>query len=223
MRIHFTVLAAIALLLAVCAFLSSDVARAGDPAEDAARQAARLLVYDVRIVRVVTPTPEGVEQPCPFLRGDATTITASWGDVLDALKKRGTTTLLMDQRVTGCAGDRIKMSDERQVPVLQFTTKTLTSETHQAARIRSGCKIELIGGPDGLMNYRAEIRGATDPTSSLATAAMETLTSWEGCHAALDGRTLVLSHRVQVLDPGDKNARGVELYCFILGRRAAVR
>lgn len=220
MRIHYTGLAAIALFLAVFAFLSSDAARAGD---DAAKQAAKLLVYDVRIVRVVTPTPEGVEQPCPFLSGDATTITASWATVLAALKKRGVTTLLMDQRATGHAGEPVKMSDERQVPVVAMTTKTLTSETLQAARIRSGCKIQLVAGPDGLTTYRAEIRGAADPTSSLATSAIETLTSWEGCHAALDGKTLVLSHRVQQLDPGDKSARGVELYCFIHGRSAAAR
>ena len=125
--------------------------------------------------------------------------------------------------LTGCAGDRIKMRDDRQVPVIQITTRTLAGETHQAARIRSGCKIELIGGADRLLHYQVEIRGAQDGPSKVATGPTETLTSWEGNHIALDGKTLVLSHRVQQLDSGEKIARGVELYCFILGRSAAAR
>jgi hypothetical protein len=217
MRMHYSGLAAIVLLLGVCALLSSDVARAG---EEATRPAS-VRVYDVRIVRVLTPTPEGVEQPCPFLKGDATTVTTAWPDALAILKKRGETAILMDQRLTAAEGTISKASDERQVPLVLMQSRTLTGENYAAARARMGLNVDLLPSAAQGLQYKVLIRGVWGLTSKIATGPTETLTVWEGNHATLDGRTLVLTNRQQQRDPGDVSARGVELYCFIHGRAAA--
>ena len=183
-------------------------------------------VYDLRIVRVETPVPEGIEAPCPILTGAETTTSASWPDLLAAVKKRGRARILLDRRITSAPGQLAKAYEERQVPIIAPQSRTREAdgavrENLAAARYRSGCKLDLVTSqrPDGVwLGYKVEVRGVLEAMSKEATAATETLHTWEGGHRSFTGRTFVLTHREQVQDPGDAAARGVELYCFVTMR-----
>lgn len=222
------------LVLLGAALLPGDRARADDKRPESKRPDGKqpadpsLLVFDIRMVRVETSHPEGIEQPCPLLSGDASTTRASWPEILAALKKRGKTTVLMDARTTTYPGRLTKVSEERQVPVILVQSRIQkagqpAAENLAAARLRTGCKAELVvseGALPGaasvaLLEYKLETRGTMSATFPGAASSTETLHSWMGAHPALNAETLVLTHRQQVFTPGEDAPRGVEIYGFI--------
>ena len=175
----------------------------------------------------MTAAPETIENPCPILSGADTTTQLGWPEILAALKKRGATQVLMDQRITGAPGQRVRCNQERQVPVIMPQTRVKQptggqTENLSAARIRMGCKADMIahraGPSDGRLEYKLEVRGVLAKTSQAAEGPTETLTTWEGSHPGFAKRTLVLTNRQQVRDPVAPAAQGVELYCFVTRR-----
>ena len=226
------------LILLAAALLPGDRARADDKRPGSKRPDARgstgslSQVFDIRMVRVEASHPEGIEQPCPLLSGSATTTQASWPEILAALKKRGKTTVLMDARTTTSPGKVTKVSEERQVPVILPQSRVeragqAASENLAAARLRTGCKAELVvsegarpGAPSvAFLEYKLETRGTMSATLPGATGPTESLHVWQGTHPALSGETLVLSHRQQVITPGEDAPRGVEIYCLVSATR----
>jgi hypothetical protein len=217
----------LALVALVAPGISRDSAQADPPEERPSGRMSRTQIFDVRIVRVDTPTPAGVEQPCALLKGAQTTTALPWPELLGLLKKRGTTRLLMDRRLTSTTGVVVRGSEERQMPILQLNSRSVRegeggTENQAAARLRSGCKAEFLVSterPAGAsLSYKLETRGVLESSSKQAEGATETLHTWDGAHPlfGLAGpETLVLSHREQVRDPGDDAARGVEIYCFV--------
>ena len=219
MRTLFVGALALACLTIGSVGLPGDDARAEPDAKGAAVE-----VFDVRIVRVVTAVPETIENPCPILSGTDTTTELGWAEVLAALKKRGATQVLMDQRVTGAQGQLVRANQERQVPVIapQSRVKKTSGEASEnlaAARMRMGCKADLIAATGqahgGRIEYKLEVRGVLPKTSQAAEGPTETLTTWEGSHPPFAKRTLVLTNRQQARDPGASAAQGIELYCFV--------
>ena len=219
------------LCLATAALLPGHRAEAEDTPRTErapAKTGTSLYVFDVRIVRVETPEPEGIEQPCPFLSGSGSTTRATWPEILTALKKRGRTTVLMDGRTTALHGTKTRISEERSIPGMAVQSRVLkgsgeTSENLHAVNTRIGCTVELLVSDVRTaykqLHYNLQTRATLATTHPGATRFNEARHSWEGSHPALDNETLVLTHRQQVLTPGEAAATGIEIYCFIsMGR-----
>jgi hypothetical protein len=201
--------------------LSGDGAIAGEErAEEERAEESGVWVFDVRVVRVDPSAPEGAEQPSPFpdLRG--TTTRMGWRDALAALKKRGTTTILADQRLTTVDGIMAAAKSERSVPTLAVNFSDVNNTQKRAATVRTGCMLEVTPSK-GLLTYRVEARWALAGQEVPETEAPPQLTaSWSGTHPALGGDTLVLHYREQLLGK-DTPTRAVEVYALLTGRFVA--
>ena len=220
------------LCLATAALLPGHRAEAEDTPRTErapAKTGTSLYVFDVRIVRVETPEPEGIEQPCPFLSGSGSTTRATWPEILTALKKRGRTTVLMDGRTTTLDGVKTRILGERAIPGMAVQSRVLkgsgeTSENLNAVTMRTGSTVELVvssvrATTNKQLHYQLDTRATLAATHPGATGFNEAKHSWEGSHPVLDDETLVLTHRQQVLTPGKTAATGFEIYCFIsMGR-----
>lgn len=177
----------------------------GDPA---------LWAFDVRVVRVETTTAETVETP--WTPTDGTTTKLPWSDLLAALKKRGVTTVLLDQRITGLTNRPVEAMQQRDQQIRQFQNADLHNERWQSSNLRSGVKA-VLKPTSAWLEYQVVVNWMLRPREEDLRALLCTA-SWKGDHPGLEGDTLVLSYREQV-EHLDGERRGVEIYAFVTGRR----
>jgi hypothetical protein len=172
----------------------------------------------VRVGRVDPPTLEGAEAPGPFPYMQGTTVDVGWPEALAALKKRGATTILSDQRLTTTTGFKAQIQSERQVPIIAVNFADVNNVQKRSAVVKTGCKFEVTP-TGGSFRYEAEARWALAADEVPETEAPPQLTTaWDGTHPDLDGSTLVLHYREQIKAAKDRPARAVEIYALITGR-----
>jgi len=178
-----------------------------------------LWIYDVRIVRVDPPTPEGAEKPGPFAYLSGTTIQTTWPEALAALKTRGPTTLLMDQRVTALEGHEAEAKTQRSIPLLVAQFEDINNRQRRAARLLTGCGASMTT-TQASFSYDLDVKWALhDPVKD--EGAPEATTQWTGSHPTLSGDTLVLHSREQISAGAGKGLRAIEIYALITGRKRA--
>ncbi|MHC5011483.1 MAG: hypothetical protein ACYTG6_11110 [Planctomycetota bacterium] len=171
--------------------------------------------YDVRVVRVDLPVPERAEQPA---WGESATIGMSWPEILAALKARGKTTLLLDQRITAVAGLAATARQKHTSQIQAFQNRDMANERWQGALIDFGCTAYLLSAD--VLEYDVEARWLLPPLAEEAPQPTQATASWKGTHPLLGGRTLVLWQSEQVeLPAGHRMA--VELHVFVTGRVAS--
>lgn len=196
--------------LAAWAGLPPLAAQAGDEGG-----ASGVWVHEVRVVRVDPAAPEVSETPSVLESATGTTVRMGWPETLAALKQRGRTTVLMDQRLTTLEGLKGHAGGDRSVPILALNAKDLQNEQRRSARVRTGCKFEAT--VTAHLQYDLEVRWILD-TPGGDNGPPELTTTWSGTHTTLDDETLVLSYREQVAQAQGKPPRAVEIYGLITGR-----
>jgi hypothetical protein len=207
------------LALGALGLLVGSAARAEDGA--AARQGSATSVYDVRVVRVdpVESTVLEVAPPWQPVVAVGATTSVAWADLLAGLKRRGRTTILLDQRVTAIGGVPAEFKQERKCAVLMLSDRTVQdtaakTETWRSMYNATGTSGQLVTTPDGLQ-YRVEVLWDERPTAD-GTAPMGN-TSWKGSYSNLKaGETLVLSHRQQQV-AGTEPIQSIEIYVLVTG------
>lgn len=174
-------------------------------------------VYDVRVVRVDTTTPEITETSAPWEVTDGgPTVTTAWPVLLKQLKERGRTTLLVDQRVTAMAGTEAVVTQKRDRQIRMFQNQDLHNERWQSSTISTGCTAKLSMQAPGFLRYSVQVSWEMGPEDS-DLRPLAGSTAWSGTYPALRGETLVLSYREQVVY-ADREPRGVEIHVFVTGR-----
>lgn len=173
-------------------------------------------VYDVRVVRVDTPTPEAVEAALPWEAAGTSTVDTPWPVLLQQLKARGATTILLDQRVTGCPGYTVTASQTRDRQIETLVNRDLANERWQGSPCVTGCTAKLETSTRNVLEYnveaRWEIRSEVERVRPIFCSSR-----WDGTHPDLTGRTLVLSYREQAETWGDARV-GVEIHAFVTAR-----
>jgi hypothetical protein len=197
------------LLLLGAASLGIPAARGGESEPTA-------WVVDARIVRVDLVDPAAAEQT-PFQEPDGLEA-RTFPDLLGALKERGTTTLLLDQRVTALSGTTAEAKRQRTRWIEQFQRRDVNNENWIGSALNESASVQVVCGEtceytvdvEWLLPLEAE--GMTEPLVRSA---------WKGRLVARPGRTLVLRQAEQVVWRSTER-RGFELYVF-LGVSKAVR
>jgi hypothetical protein len=202
---------ALGLLLAAAALVGPGAARAGD---EEASPPEGVWVFEVRVVRVDPATPETSEAPSALESVTGTTVKTGWPEILAVLKKRGKTTLLLDQRLTTLHGTKGQLNSERSVPILALNSEDMHNAQKRSATVKTGCKFEATVTEH--MTYRLEARWTLDAPGG-DHGPPQLTTQWQGSHPALKGDTLVLSYREQVDQGAGKAARAVEIYGLVTG------
>ncbi len=210
MRTSLTFLAAMVLLLAASTALTGDAARAG---EDAAT-AKGVWTFEVRVVRVDPGTREVAESPDAIPGMTGTTTKASWRDCLSMLKRRGATTILMDQNVTTMPGKKGSAKADRTVPILALNFANRNDEQKRASNVKTGCRLDVVPSSEAL-EYSLAVRWSL-PGAKPTDAPEQFVAEWTGAHPNLQGETLVLHYREQV-EQG-RGSRAVEIYGLVTGR-----
>jgi hypothetical protein len=190
-------------LLTVAAFASAD-------ADDVApKPAPSGHVYDVRVVRV-DASATAIEAAPAWASAPEATAAEPWADLLRALKERGRTTVLCDQRLTSEDGRPGKFDQQRKRLVESLQSRTSTGmEAWVGSYVETGTSGEMTPY-EGRLSYRIEVTWEV-PTADREAGTVGRL-RWEGsCAQPPSGRTLVLSHRQQ---PGPDQA-GTEIYVFL--------
>jgi hypothetical protein len=205
----------LALLLVFCPMAFNPAVAEDKPAAKAESSPA-VWIYDVRLVRVDPAAAEGAEKAGPFAKANGTTTSASWPEALAALKNRGQTTLLMDQRVTALEGTKAEAKMVRSLPVLAAAFQDKANRQLRSARLQTGCNAALTTTGASFF-YDVEVKLALHPPTD-DMGAPEMTTRWSGSHTTLSGKTLVLHSREQILSADGKSQRAVELYALITGR-----
>ncbi len=158
-----------------------------------------------------------MEKAPDWLKPGATTVDLAWGALLENLKARGTTTVLLDQRVTSLAGREVLVRDTRDRQIEQFSRRDRNNETYQNSTITTGCTAKLR--TDEGLKYDVEVKWALARQEGDLRPALGT-TAWSGDHPLLDGgKTLALRWAQQSVWEG-RPTRGIEIYAFVTGRRA---
>ncbi|MDF1702767.1 MAG: hypothetical protein P1V36_16585 [Planctomycetota bacterium] len=213
MRITSILAASLAVLIGASLLSAGAPAVAGD---GDAKTPSGVWVYDIRVVRVDPPMAEGAEQPSPFPEMKATTISLPWAECLARLKKRGTTTLLLDQRLTALQGRGSNVSEETTTPLLSANFEDKNNVQYRAQVVRTGCSFEqTTTGPS--FQYQVQIQGALTAPADKAPPIQYTV-KWRGDHPRLDGATLVLVNRRQVAKAKGAASKALEHYAFVTGR-----
>jgi len=218
----------IALLLVPFVMAPGPMARAGDGAADAPAAATPSApgvgwVYDVRVVRVLGATPDAVEAPATWAQDDhgAPTVTTSWADILVQLKARGTTTLLLDQRVTAVPNVEVEVEEGCDWQIAIFDRRDRANEFYKSSVMSKGCQAKLETGAflqyDVQVNWALGQKPAAEDDDEAARPLVGTVT-WKGAYPVLRAQTLVLTHREQLVLP-DGTVEPVEFYAFLTGRR----
>ncbi len=202
----------LALFGGALAAVPGDVARADD------KPRAGVWVFDVRIVRVDPATPEVSETQSVFEQAEGTTVPMGWPQILDALKKRGKTTILMDQRLTTVEGVKGRLNNVVDHPILMVNFSDDNNTQRRQAAMKTGCSFEVIP-TSSEMTYQVESRWALMRTQVKDTQAPpQGLTAWQGTHPALTGDTLVLHSREQIETIREASVKAVEFYALVTGR-----
>lgn len=214
MKTQLTLLLALLVLTAGSILLSGVNARADEGKAEAALGKGSVWVYDVRVVRVDPATKEGAEAAHPFGSLSGTTTKLAWPAALAALKKRGTTTILMDQNITTMPGDKARGHAERVVPIMSLNFASRNDEQKRASNVKTGCRLDLHPLADRLqyglhVQWALQGRTSEDPPEQF-------VAEWNGSHPPLAGETLVLHYREQVAQ-GKSAARAVEIYGLVTG------
>lgn len=202
-----------AALLAAFSLMSGDAARADDGAKQSVKG---VWVTDIRVVRVDPATAAGAEAPSPFPELTGTTISLPWPEILARLKKRGTTTILLDQRATALTGHKCVLAEEYTTPLMAPISEDINNRQLRSMPIRTGCTYEQTVS-DATFDYQARVRGALTAPAPKKPPVQYTVT-WGGSHPCLHGQTLVLRHRRQIAQAAPAEARAIEHYAFITGR-----
>ncbi|MFV1958007.1 MAG: hypothetical protein ACC662_01205 [Planctomycetota bacterium] len=213
-----------ALLLVPFLLAPGPVARAGDGAAPTAATSGTAWVYDVRVVRVLGTTPEAAEAPAPWAQDErgAPVVTTSWPDLLKLLKARGTTTLLLDQRVTAVANMAAEVEQRFDWQVAIFDRRDEANEFYKSSVLSSGCRANLRTG--AFLEYEVKVNWALgekaldeDADDDEAVRPLQGAVNWRGAYPPLQAQTLVLTHREQLALP-DGTVQPVEFYAFLTGR-----
>jgi hypothetical protein len=192
------------------------LARDGAVADDAvpARTTPAGWVFDLRVVGVVVPRDVSEKGP-PFdeVPAGGPLVATPWPVLLQTLKARGSTRLLLDRRVTALPGaGRVEIDDSQTRGVEMLNRRDASNETWVSGVIDTGVKAALTTGD--AFGYVIEVRWATDAKAPNAPPLLQGRTGWQGAWPAFDGRTLVLSHRQQIDAPG-LDPTGLEIYVFL--------
>ena len=203
----------------ICIFLLSLLAvsavAGAARADDGEDGAAGVWVYEVRVVRVDPAVAETSETPSTLESATGTTVKMGWPEMLAALKQRGRTTVLLDQRITKLEGVKGYAMTERAVPIVSIASSDINNTQKRSATIKTGCKFEATTTTH--LQYNLEAKWILDaPGGDFGPP--QQVTGWNGTHPNLSGETLVLSYREQVDQGPGKAARAVEIYGLITGR-----
>jgi hypothetical protein len=212
MRIRQTTVPCYALALALLGSLPlAGSARAeGEP--------ARAWVFDLRVVRVVGPPALGEAGPDWASPGGGLPVTTTpWRNLLDLLKQRGETTVLLDRRVTAVSGEPASIADTQVAAARVFERRDRSNETWRAGVIETGVRGDLLA--DARTTYKIDVKwelGGGDPEA----VPLQGSAAWTGSWPLLGGETLVLTHRQQLARPGGGTGvpAGVEIYAFLTAR-----
>jgi len=116
-----------------------------------------------------------------------------------AMQINGKAEILSKPSIIATQGIVAKISSEEQVPIVALTTATRTTETFQAARVRSGVKLEVMASHIGdqfvTLMIKPEVRGAGTLAASRpggTFAPIETMRTAETTVTLADGETLVI-------------------------------
>lgn len=197
----------IVVLALACAGLwgSSSQARAEDPLE----RTATTWRFDVRVLRLTTDYST-VEQ-APTLPGmtPVGVTTATWAELLTALKARGQTQIVMDRNVTALP-DRpfhVTQSWTRNIMTLGKTTGTVSERV--ALPATSGVDAYLtLDAATGRLEYKLDVRWTDVPPQG---EPVSITTNWQSSQLLQGYGTLVLRHADQERAP----SAGTELYALI--------
>ena len=205
-------------LACIAGFVSGPLAQG----EEGAQATADAWLFDVRMVRVDTPTPEAVEVAAPWDAAGSGTITTPWPEALKQLQARGRTTLLLDQSITAFGDSEALVTQTRDRQIQQLQSRDLSNERYGVAPIVTGGTAKLRVSESTVLQYqveaRWEIRSGDESVRSLLCTS-----KWAGtCPAITDGRTLVLTYREQVETWGESRV-GQEIYAFVTARRLSAR
>ena len=204
-----------ALLCAALAGLATSAARADE------KEAGGVWVYDVRVVRVDLPRPEVAEEPGPFADMRGSTIALPWGEALARLRKRGSITLLLDQRITTETGVVGRAKTERMVPRAAVNQESGDVTIKRSVTIKTGCSFEVTPRGNGFA-YQLAVMWALEAPDVGDYGPAQMTTNWYGTHPT-SGQTLVLRYREQIPKAGGAALQGVELYGLITERHVPAR
>lgn len=226
MRTQMLLLALVGLVIAASLGMGSLPLRADDGDEGpAGAGAGDVWVYDVLVVRVDPRDAGTAEQPLPFPTDGQTTVEVTRAAALQALKARGTTTLVMDTRLTVRAGRKATAREDNQTPILAPNNEDKNNLQFRSQVIRQGCQVDLIGG-EGL-DFSVEVRGAVVPPTEKRPP-VQYVVGLQVSHDDLrHGRVLVLHHRKQYRVHAGAGApagqRAIEHYVFLRGTQRGSR
>jgi hypothetical protein len=204
-----------AALLAVVV-LGLDALRAPPGAAEDAPAAA--WIFDTRIVRVDAERREVAESAPSLLDLSTSTVRAEWPALLEALKARGTTRVLLDQRVTAFEGHKAQVEHEIQAAHLFTVFASQTDEQRRSAPLTTGAHASYVAQAGGGLDYEVVVNWALAVGGTTGNTTMRT--RWTGTHGPLGaGETLVLHHRAQG-DGASALPPAAEIYAFVTARRA---
>lgn len=199
---HWLGLIALALLA-----LPLSTADAKDPVE--AGTGPALWVFDVRVVRVYADPVRGL-QPTPYEVHGSTTSTP-WVQIRQTLAARGTTEVMLEQRLSTLAGIQAEAKTQSTFPVERFDTRSGGQETRRFDRIDSGSTVLLKAHDQLEYNAMARWLHWYPKEGAVPTAT----TSWKGTHAPLRaGQSLFLASRRHIRDAEGKSELA-EIYTII--------
>ncbi len=187
--------------------LPLSTADAKDPVE--AEGSTAPWVFDVRVVRVYGDPVHGL-QPTPY-EADGSTTRAPWSQIRGVLASRGTTEVMLEQRLSTLAGIQAEAKTQSTFPIERFDTRSGAQETRRFDRIDTSTSVMLKVHDQLDYNVIAKWlhwypKGGAAPTAS---------TSWKGTHTALaPGRSLFLASRRHIQDAAGKSQLA-ELYTII--------
>lgn len=230
----------VAFLLCVSVVLAGIVAWPADRAMSGP-ESGGVWIYDIRVVRVDPPNPEVAEKHPTWFPEGTTTTTKPWQELLTSLKQRGTSTILLDQRVTGLENSNCTAVQKRERPVLAVNNKDLNNVQSRLTTLESGCRVKLTTNAAGVLTYDVQAMWIFDPVArtlspvrdtepkpgamrvpaTVVHAPVQGLTTWQGTHPSLSGNTLVLHYREQVAHEGEAAPQAMEIYTFLTGRYVA--
>lgn len=168
---------------------SGRAARAEPPG-----QAGRSWIFDVRIVRVDLGDGTRAEQRPAFQAAERGTTEIRPEAVLAALQARGTTRLLLDQRITTMHDMECTVEQQSAEPQLVVQLKDGNSEQQRSTIVQTGASVGLQQTAESL-RYAIQLNWSTPAQPSVGSPVHRT--SWKGSHPGLAGRTLVLHYAQQ--------------------------
>lgn len=197
--------------LVACAAVLALFVALGAPTTAVAEDGKRgeTFLYEIRIVRVDPKAAADSEAGSPFPELTETTIDLPWKTVLERLKKRGHTTVLMDTRMSAAPGIKSEVTDERITPIVALNFEDWNNQQYRSQPVKIGSTFKQTTSAQ--LSYQIAVRGtATAPATRRAPA--QYMIQWNGSHPRLGGQTLVLEHRQQVVValPTPESSPGME-------------